>query len=124
MATEIDPQALKDYRTVVKAQLEHLESIIPALENGQPLGRMPAFGQMEGSNTARQNYTAFHETTWNNLQDLREAMYGMIKTLNESADLAEESDEAAAGDMEAYASLLGDASLSDSDNPLGTTPEQ
>ncbi|WP_026928509.1 hypothetical protein [Glycomyces tenuis] len=111
MGTELDPEALEEYRTVIRGQLDHLEAIIPVLSNGEPLGRMPAFGQMDGSNTARENYTAFHETTWNNLQDLREAMYGMIKTLNETADLAEESDQAAATDMQAnYDDLLGDAS--------------
>ncbi|GAB3656114.1 hypothetical protein [Glycomyces tarimensis] len=110
----VDAQALEDYRNIVRAQLEHLESIIPVLQNGEPLGRMPAFGQMQGSDTARDNYTQFHETTWNNLQDLREAMYGMIRTLNESAELSEESDVAASEDMQAnYDDLLGDTSGAD-----------
>jgi len=102
----IDTEALEEYRTLIREQLDLLESIIPKLENGQSLGRAPAFGQLDASATAHTNYKTFHQTTWDNLQDLREAMHGMIKTLNDSAELAEESDEAAADEMDRYESAL------------------
>jgi hypothetical protein len=102
----IDTEALEEYRTLIREQLDHLESIIPRLENGQSLGRAPAFGQMDASAAARESYTQFHQTTWDNLQDLREALHGMIKTINDSADLAEESDQAAEDEMNRYESQL------------------
>jgi hypothetical protein len=102
----IDTEALEEYRTVVREQLDHLESLIPRLESGQRLGLLPAFGQLDASATARTNYETFHQTTWDNLQDLREALHGMITTLNDSADLAEESDQAAEDEMNGYDSLL------------------
>jgi hypothetical protein len=102
----IDTEALEEYRTLVREQLDHLESLIPRMEHGQRLGLLPAFGQLYASATARTNYEAFHQTTWDNLQDLREALHGMITTLNDSADLAEESDQAAEDEMDGYASLL------------------
>ncbi|GAB3649335.1 hypothetical protein [Glycomyces tarimensis] len=105
-ARELDTEALEEYRTIVREQLDHLESIIPRLEKGQRLGRLPAFGQLDSAATARANYETFHETTWNNLQDLRQSLHGIIKTLNDSAELSEESDQAAATEMDSYANEL------------------
>ena len=102
----IDPEALEEYRTLVREQLDLLESIIPRLENGQSLGRAPAFGQMDASKAAHESYAQFHQTTWDNLQDLRGALHGMIKTLNDSADLAEEADQAGEDEMDRYAAEL------------------
>lgn len=102
----IDTEALEEYRTLIREQLEHLDSIIPRLENGQKLGRAPAFGQMDASKAAHESYAQFHQTTWDNLQDLREALHGMITTLNDSAELAEESDQAAQDEMNRYESQL------------------
>lgn len=102
----IDPEALEEYRTLIREQLDHLETIIPKLEKGQSLGRAPAFGQMDASKTAHESYGQFHQTTWDNLQDLREALHGMIKTLNDSAELAEESDQAAEDELNRYESQL------------------
>lgn len=101
MAREIDSDALRAYRDTVQAQLDKLEDeLIPQLENGQNLGRLPAFGQMDGSETARTNYTTFHEGTWDNLQSLREAFNGIITTLNDSGDLSDESDQVTAESFE------------------------
>ncbi|THV42576.1 hypothetical protein [Glycomyces buryatensis] len=105
-AREIDTEALEEYRSVVRDQLELLDSIITKLENGQPLGRLPAFGQLDASVTAKQNYETFHETTWTNLQNLRESLHGMITTLNDSAELSEEADAAAESDLNDYDSAL------------------
>jgi hypothetical protein len=102
----IDTEALEEYRTLVREQLDHLESLIPRLENGQRLGLLPAFGQLDASATARTNYETFHSTTWNNLQDLREALNGMITTLNDSAELSDESDQAAVDEMGGYEDQL------------------
>ena len=104
---EIDSEALSDYRKMIREQLDHLEELIPKLENGQPLGRLPAFGRLDSSETARTNYQTFHQTTWDNLQDLREALYGMIKTLNKSAELSDEAEEANSDELDGYGSLLG-----------------
>src|SRR5690606_1257730 len=105
-ATEMDPEALNEYRTLVQQQLDHLETIIPRLEKGNKLGRLPAFGQLDSAATARTNYETFHKTTWDNLQNLREALNGMIETLDDAAELAVEADETAAPDTDAYASEL------------------
>ena len=43
----IDTEALEEYRTLVREQLDHLESLIPRMENGQRLGLLPAFGQLD-----------------------------------------------------------------------------
>ena len=108
-ATEIDPQALEEYRTVVREQLDFLETIIPRMEKGNVLGRMPAFGRLDAAQTARVNYQTFHETTWNNLQDLRQSLEGMITGLNDSAELAEENDQNSADEINAYGDdLSGD----------------
>jgi len=97
----VDPEALRAYRTQVQAQLDIVENeIIPKLRNGQPLGKMPAFGAMQNSDAARTSYETFHSTTWENLQALRESLSGIIDTLTESGDLHEDSDEESATDFE------------------------
>ncbi|MCC3763918.1 hypothetical protein K3N28_12670 [Glycomyces sp. TRM65418] len=101
MAREIDSDALRAYRDLVQTQLEKLEDeLIPKLRSGQELGRMPAFGSMDGAPQARTNYTAFHEGTWNNLQAIRESLHGIITTLNDSGDLSDESDEVTANSFD------------------------
>jgi uncharacterized protein YjgD (DUF1641 family) len=105
-ATEMDPEALNEYRTLVQEQLDHLETIIPRLEKGNKLGRLPAFGQLDSAAAARTSYETFHKTTWNNLQALRESLNGILETLEDSAELAIEADETAASDMDDYAAEL------------------
>jgi hypothetical protein len=101
MAREIDSDALRAYRDLVQAQLDTLEDeLIPQLRNGGVLGKMPAFGSMDGAGTARTNYTAFHEGTWNNLQAIRESLNGIITTLNDSGDLSDQSDEVTASSFD------------------------
>lgn len=100
MARQLDSDALRAYRDIVQAQLERLETeVITQLEGSGKLGKMPAFGTMDGADAARENYTAFHEGAWDNLQALRGALNGIIDTLNASGDLSDESDEIAATDM-------------------------
>lgn len=107
-ATEIDPEALREYRTLIQEQLDHLDAIVPRLKKGEELGRLPAFGQLDSAVTARTNYENFHSTTWENLQSLRVSLSGMIETLEDSADLAVEADEASAAEMDGYdAELTG-----------------
>ncbi|MCH7231066.1 hypothetical protein L0U85_09405 [Glycomyces sp. L485] len=107
MARQLDSEALRAYRDIVQAQLEKLEEeVVPQLESSGKLGKMPAFGTMDGADAARTNYTAFHEGVWNSLQGLREALNGVINTLNDSGDLSDESDEVAAADMDAVDSNL------------------
>jgi hypothetical protein len=91
---KVDPEALRTYQRTVQAQLDKLEDeIISQLRNGQPLGKLPAFGLLQGSDAARQTYTTFHETTWNNLQALRESLDGIVTTLEEAAKGHEDSDD-------------------------------
>jgi uncharacterized protein YjgD (DUF1641 family) len=106
-AREIDPEAIQEYKTLIQEQLDHLDEIIPRLKKGQVLGRLPAFGQLDASATARTNYETFHSTTWDNLQNLRVSLSGMMETLQSSSDNAEETDEAAAAEMIDYGSELG-----------------
>ena len=101
-STELDPEALQEYRTLVQEQLDHLDSIIPRLKKGNELGRLPAFGQLDGSVSAQTNYETFHKTTWENLQNLRASLSGIIETLEDTAELAVEADEAAATEMDGY----------------------
>ncbi|MCD0442310.1 hypothetical protein LO763_01550 [Glycomyces sp. A-F 0318] len=103
MATskQVDPEALRAYRTKVQAQLDIVENdIIPKLRNGEALGKMPAFGAMGGSDAARGTYETFHSTTWDNLQALRESLHGIIDTLEESGNLHEETDAQSAADFD------------------------
>jgi uncharacterized protein YjgD (DUF1641 family) len=106
MARELDPEALEEYRTLVQEQLDHIDTIIPKLKNGNALGRLPAFGQLDASVTARTNYETFHKTTWENLQNLRSALSGMIETLDDSVELATDADEESASEFENYESEL------------------
>lgn len=92
---ELDPDALRAFRDVAQAQLDFIESdlIIGKLRTGNELGNEPGFGLLDNSETARQQYQTFHEQTWNNLQELRRHLIGIINTLNASADLSDESEE-------------------------------
>ncbi|RRR98258.1 hypothetical protein [Glycomyces terrestris] len=101
-AREIDTEAIQEYKALIQEQLDHLDEIIPRLKKGQVLGRLPAFGQLDASATARTNYETFHSTTWDNLQNLRVALSGMMATLQDSADLSEESDDAAVTELNSY----------------------
>jgi hypothetical protein len=108
---KLDPEALNAYRTVAREQLDKLEQeLIPMLENGKELGKMPAFGRLEGAEAARTNYGEFHSTTWENLQDLREALHGVIKTLTDSGNLSEESEEENVTDINSYDDALDGSS--------------
>jgi hypothetical protein len=101
MAREIDSDALRAYRDIIQAQLDTLEGeLIPQMENGQKLGKLPAFGTMDGAVTAKDSYARFHEGTWDNLQALREALNGIITTLNDSGDLSDESDDVTANSFD------------------------
>ncbi|WP_026931381.1 hypothetical protein [Glycomyces tenuis] len=106
MARELDPEALDEYRTLVQEQLDHIDTIIPRLKNGNALGRLPAFGQLDASVTARTNYETFHQTTWENLQTLRASLSGIMRTLDDSAALATDADEDSASELEDYESEL------------------
>lgn len=98
----LDTEALQEYKTLIQEQLDHLDDIIPRLKKGQVLGRLPAFGQLDASATARTNYETFHSTTWDNLQNLRVSLSGMMETLQDSIDLSDESDDAAVNEMNSY----------------------
>ncbi|MEU6859634.1 hypothetical protein AB0B28_12275 [Glycomyces sp. NPDC046736] len=105
-ARELDPEAIQEYRTLVQEQLDHLDSIIPRLEKGSELGRLPAFGQLDASAAARTNYETFHSTTWDNLQGLRESLTGMLKTLKDSSDLVVDADQETEAEMDSYEGQL------------------
>lgn len=101
MAKQVDPEALRAYRTKVEQQLEIVENtLIPKLRNGEVLGKMPAFGYLESSQSAKTSYETFHSTTWDNLQALRQSLEGIIDTLTESGDLHEDTDAESATDFE------------------------
>ncbi|SDL31869.1 hypothetical protein SAMN05216298_3388 [Glycomyces sambucus] len=98
----VDPEALRTYQRTVQAQLDKLEDeIISQLRNGQPLGKLPAFGMLDGSEAARTTYQTFHETTWNNLQALRESLDGIVTTLDEAAKGHEDSDDVSGQNFDA-----------------------
>ncbi|MEU6249644.1 hypothetical protein [Glycomyces sp. NPDC047010] len=102
----LDTEALQEYKDLIQEQLDHLDDIIPRLKKGQVLGRLPAFGQLDASATARTNYETFHSTTWENLQNLRVSLSGMMETLQDSVDLSDESDDAVVADMNNYENEL------------------
>jgi hypothetical protein len=98
---QVDPEALRAYRTKVQTQLDIVENdIIPKLRNGEALGKMPAFGATQSADAARTSYTTFHQTTWDNFQALRESLHGVIDTLTESGNLHEETDEQSGADFD------------------------
>lgn len=90
----LDPDALRTFRNVAQAQLDFIEDVlIPRMRTGEALGVEPGFGLLDSSAAARETYKIFHEQTWENLQDLRRNLTGIIKTLNDSADLSEEAED-------------------------------
>lgn len=89
---KFDPEALEEFMRVVRENLLKTleEDLQPLMQEGGPLNKEPAFGHLAGSDAAREAYTAFHSGTWANLESIRAAYYGMIKTLQDSIDLHEE----------------------------------
>lgn len=99
----LDPEALRAFRDVAQAQLDYIEDVlIPKLKTGEVLGVEPGFGLLDSSEAARTAYQTFHEQTWNNFQDLRRNLVGIINTLNDSADLSEEAEEINVGETTSY----------------------
>jgi hypothetical protein len=103
MARVLDPEALRAFRDVTQAQLDYIESaLIPKMRTGQVLGVEPAFGLLDSSDAARDAYGQFHKLTWENLQAVRKDLTGIIKTLNDSAELSEEAEDTNVQETSAY----------------------
>ncbi|WP_205326013.1 hypothetical protein [Glycomyces sp. YM15] len=103
MARVLDPEALRAFRDVAQAQLDYIEDVlIPKMRTGEVLGVEPGFGLLESSEQARKAYGDFHKLTWDNLQALRKDLTGMVKTLNDSADLSEEAEDTNVQETSAY----------------------
>ena len=103
MARVLDPESLRAFRDVAQAQLDYIETaLIPRMKTGQTLGVEPAFGLLDSSQAAISTYGEFHKQTWNNLQSLRKDLTGIIKTLNDSADLSEEAEDINVQETSAY----------------------
>lgn len=103
MARVLDPEALRAFRDVAQAQLDYIEDVlIPRMRTGEPLGVEPGFGLLDSSKTARGAYGEFHKLTWNNIQGLRKDLTGIIKTLNDSANLSEEAEDINVQETSAY----------------------
>ncbi|WP_030144249.1 hypothetical protein [Glycomyces sp. NRRL B-16210] len=99
----LDPEALRKYRNITQAQLDFVEDVlIPKLRTGEVLGNEPGFGLLDSSEAARESYKVYHKQTWDNLQDLRKNLTGIIKTLNDSADLSEEAEEINVDETSSY----------------------
>ncbi|WP_026923450.1 hypothetical protein [Glycomyces arizonensis] len=105
---KFDPEALEEFMRVVREDLlKTLEDELePLMQEGGSLNKEPAFGQLEGSNTARQAYSTFHSGTWTNLESIRAAYYGMLKTLQDSIDLHEEGESMNVSETTSYENEL------------------
>lgn len=103
MARVLDPEALRAFRDVAQAQLDYIEDVlIPRMRTGEELGVEPGFGLLDSSETARKAYGEFHKQAWGNLQTLRKDLTGIVKTLNDSANLSEEAEDINVQETSAY----------------------
>ncbi|WP_335986470.1 hypothetical protein [Glycomyces sp. MUSA5-2] len=89
----LDPAYLEAFRDELVNRLNHVTTLTEMLLPGQVLGYEPGFGLLESSQDARRYYKDAHEEVWNNLQKLRQDLYGAIVTLNDAMGLHMESEE-------------------------------
>ncbi|GAA1682346.1 hypothetical protein GCM10009830_31900 [Glycomyces endophyticus] len=89
----LDPAYLEAFRDELVNRLNHVTTLTEALQPGNDLGYEPGFGLLESSQQARADYGRAHEEVWNNLQKLRQDLYGAIVTLNDALGLHLESEE-------------------------------
>jgi hypothetical protein len=74
-------------------RLNHATELTEMLLPERELGVEPGFGLLESSQQARDDYKRAHEEVWNNLQKLRQDLYGAIVTLNDALGLHMEAEE-------------------------------
>jgi hypothetical protein len=89
----LDPAYLEAFRDELVNRLNHVTTLTEMLLPGNDLGYEPGFGLLESSQQARSDYKLAHEEVWNNLQKLRQDLYGAIVTLNDAMGLHMESEE-------------------------------
>jgi hypothetical protein len=89
----LDPAYLEAFRDELVNRLNLVTELTEKLQSGAELGVEPGFGLLDSSQQARADYAAAHEETWNNLQKLRQDLYGAIVTLNDAMGLHMESEE-------------------------------
>ncbi|MEU6246478.1 hypothetical protein [Glycomyces sp. NPDC047010] len=89
----LDPAYLEAFRDELVARLNFVTELTQKLVSGNELGVEPGFGLLEASQQARADYARAHEETWNNLQKLRQDLYGAIVTLNDSLGVHTDSEE-------------------------------
>ncbi|WP_025272902.1 hypothetical protein [Haloglycomyces albus] len=84
---KFDEEYLREWIELLDGQREKLENELqPMMQDGGDLHKEPAFGYMDGSNTARTNYGEFHSTVWSNLEKIRKTIYGLQESLQKSID--------------------------------------
>ncbi|GAA2301934.1 hypothetical protein GCM10009853_068060 [Glycomyces scopariae] len=89
----LDPAYLEAFRDELVNRLNFVTELTSKLQSGGELGVEPGFGLLEASQQARADYARAHEETWNNLQKLRQDLYGAVVTLNDALGLHMESEE-------------------------------
>lgn len=89
----LDPAYLEAFRDELVNRLNFVTELTQKLLPGNELGVEPGFGLLEASQQARQDYRDAHEKTWENLQKLRQDLYGAIVTLNDAMGLHTEAEE-------------------------------
>ncbi|MEU6859022.1 hypothetical protein AB0B28_09165 [Glycomyces sp. NPDC046736] len=89
----LDPAYLEAFRDELVARLNFVTEKLTLLSTGNELGVEPGFGLLDSSQQARRDYGLAHEELWNNLQKLREDLYGGIVTINESLGVHTDSEE-------------------------------
>lgn len=97
-----DPDAVDEFIAYLESEAEALKSKIidHHFKNGGALSRMPAFGVGGGSDLLRADYTAFHASTWGNLQGVVAAYTGFVETLEAIKDSYAAADAAGAAELE------------------------
>ncbi|WP_025272903.1 hypothetical protein [Haloglycomyces albus] len=92
---KLDPEALEEFITKAREQIDVIEDeLVKKLRPGEVLGKQPAFGHLGSSDSAQETYEGFHRSTWDNLQNFRLNLYGLI-------DIAEKAIESSRTDEDA-----------------------
>ncbi|MFC4334436.1 hypothetical protein [Salininema proteolyticum] len=103
----VEPDALRQYATLAQSQLDIIEQdLIPRLRREGALGKEPAFGALDQSQSAITQYADMHQTAWSNLQNFRKNLYGLLDVIQASLDNYAEADEAGAEGIDKTAEEL------------------
>lgn len=89
----LDPAYLEAFRDELVNRLNFVTELTQRMVPGQDLGVEPGFGLLDAASDAKDAYARAHEMTWENLQKLRQDLYGAVVTINDALGLHMEAEE-------------------------------